>query len=85
MPLDLRKTLSNFFMFKPRNKKEAEAIWEELMFVPRNVGDNLLRFAFTEPHDVLMGDCSTGKMYRNLNRIVLPTDDNVELTEESNV
>jgi hypothetical protein len=31
MPLDLRKTLSHFFMFKPRNKKEAAAVWEELL------------------------------------------------------
>lgn len=82
MPLDLRKTLSHFFMFKPRNKKEAEAIWEELMFVPRAVGDNLLQFAFREPHDFLMGDCNTGEMYRNFNRIVLPEDDNIEMTEE---
>lgn len=84
MPLDLRKTLSHFFMFKPRNKKEAEAIWEELMFVPRNVGEELLRFAFREPYDFLMGDCTTGEMYRNFNRIIIPedgTDNNIESIE----
>jgi hypothetical protein len=31
MPLDLRKTLSRFFMFKPRNKEDAEVVWEELL------------------------------------------------------
>ncbi len=81
MPLDLRKTLSHFFMFKPRNKKEAEAIWEELMFVPRNVGEELLRFAFREPYDFLMGDCTTGEMYRNFNRILIPEDDLGKNTE----
>jgi hypothetical protein len=74
LPMDLRKTLSQFFLFKPRNKKEAEAIWEELMFVPRTLGESILQFAFREPYDFLMGDCGTGEMYHNFNRIVLPED-----------
>jgi hypothetical protein len=73
MPLDLRKSLSHFYMFKPRNKKESESIWEELMFVPKTVGDNLLQF------DFMFGDCISGDLYRNFNRIVLPdsTDNSV--------
>lgn len=74
MPMDLRKTLSHFFLFKPRNKKEAEAIWEELMFVPRTVGESILQFSFREPYDFLMGDCGTGEMYHNFNQLVLPDD-----------
>lgn len=86
MPLDLRKTLSHFYMFKPRNKKEAEAIWEELMFIPRDVGEGLLRFAFREPYDFLMGDCSTGEVYRNFNRIILPEESgDEELIEDEPV
>lgn len=74
LPMDLRKTLSHFFLFKPRNKKEAEAIWEELMFVPRATGESILQFAFQGTYDFLMGDCGTGDMYRNFNRLVLPDD-----------
>lgn len=82
-PLDLRKTLSHFFMFKPRNKKEAECIWDELMFVPRTTGDALLRFAFREDHDFLMGDCMTGEMYRNFNKIVMPEDPESSMLTET--
>ena len=82
MPLDLRKTLSHFYMFKPRNKKEAEAIWEELMFVPRTVGDSLLQYAFREPYDFLLGDCNSGEMYRNFNRIIIPESGDEEVAVE---
>lgn len=74
MPLDLRKTLSHFFLFKPRNKKESEAIWEELMFIPKSTGDELMRFAYRESYDFLMGNCNTGDLHRNFNRLVLPED-----------
>ena len=74
MPLDLRKTLSHFFMFKPRNKKEAEAIWDELLNMPKKVGDKLLRFVFQDPHDFMMGDTNAGTVYRNFNLIECPED-----------
>lgn len=69
MPLTLRKTLSHFFLFRPKNKKEAESIWEELMFIPRKDGDGLLQYVYREPHDFLMGDCNNGDVHRNFNRI----------------
>lgn len=84
MPLDLRKTLSHFFLFKPRNKKESEAIWEELMFLPKNTGDSLLRFCYKEPYDFLMGNCNTGEMFRNFNRLVLPEEEGYETETEHN-
>lgn len=74
MPLDLRKTLSHFFMFKPRNKKEADAVWEELLFMSKKVGDGLLRFVYQEPHDFLMGDANTGNIYRNFNLVECPEE-----------
>ena len=74
MPLTLRKTLSHFYMFRPRNKKEAESIWEELMFFPRKMGDALLRYVYQDQYDFLMGDCNTGNVYRNFNLIDLDED-----------
>ncbi len=69
MPMNLRKTLSHFFLFKPNNKKEAEAIWEELLFFPKTDGEELLKFTFREKYDFLMGDCTNGEVYRNFNHI----------------
>jgi hypothetical protein len=75
MPLTLRKTLSHFWLFKPRNKKESEAIWEELMFVDRKTGAELLRFVFQDKHDFMMGNCSTGQIFRNFSLLDVDIDD----------
>lgn len=75
MPLTIRKTLSHFFLFRPRNKKEAESIWEELMFLPRKTGDALLKFVYRDQHDFLMGSANTGELFRNFNAIEMPDDD----------
>ncbi len=86
MPLDLRKTLSHFFMFKPRNKKEAEAVWEELLNMSKRTGEGLLRFVFQDPHDFLMGDTNTGSVYRNFNLVECPEDTgtiNMSLAEDT--
>ena len=85
MPLDLRKTLSHFFMFKPRNKKEGEAVWEELLNMSKRTGEGLLRFVFQDPHDFLTGDTNTGNVYRNFNLVECPEDAgtiNMSLAEE---
>lgn len=74
MPLDLRKTLSHFFLFKPRNKKESEAIWEELLFMSKKVGEGLLRFVFRENYDCLMGDANSGNVYRNFQLVETPEE-----------
>lgn len=69
MPLDLRKSISHFALFRPRNKKEAEAIWEELLFVPKQVGESVLAYTFQDSHDFLMGDVDKGLLYRNFNEL----------------
>lgn len=74
LPLDLRKTLSHFFLFKPRNKKESEAIWEELLFMSKKVGEGLLRFVFRENYDCLMGDANSGNVYRNFQLVETPEE-----------
>lgn len=74
MPLNIRKTLSHFFLFRPRNKKEAESIWEELLFIPRKTGDALLKFVYRDMHDFLFGNANTGEVYRNFNRVDIADD-----------
>jgi hypothetical protein len=77
MPLTLRKTLSHFFLFKPRNKKEVEIIWEELMFVSKKTGAQLLKYTYQDQHDFLMGESSTGRFFRNFDEIGMPDDDDL--------
>lgn len=85
MPLDLRKSLSHFYLWRPRNKKETEAIFEELMFLPKETSEQVMQYTFQDKHDFLMGDCVTGELYRNFNRLVLPDMYNVADDDGSNM
>jgi hypothetical protein len=65
VPLSIRKTL--FTMFAPPNKKEYQSLFEELIFLPKDTADDIVRFAFQNRHDTLMGSTLDGKLYRNFN------------------
>lgn len=73
MPLAVRKTLSHFALFKPRNRKEYGAIFDELIFMEREEADALMRFVFEgEPFAFLFAETATGKLYRRFDSITTP-------------
>jgi len=72
LALSLRKTASHFCMFKPRNKKEGQNIFEELIFLDPKLQEELYRYVFQERHDFLFGDVASGKLYRNTSRRPTP-------------
>lgn len=74
MPLSLRKTLSHFIAFKPANRKEIANIFEELIFQPKSVADEILEYTYQGKRDFLYGDSMTGKLYRNFNLLKLNGD-----------
>lgn len=65
IPLSIRKCFSHVTTFKPNNKRELESIFGELIFQPKSVADEIVRFTFRDKRDTLFGDVSTGKLYRN--------------------
>jgi hypothetical protein len=67
LPLSIRKTLSHFTMFAPPNKKEYQSLFDELIFLPKETADEIVRYTFTGRHDTLMGNTLDGKLYRNFN------------------
>lgn len=71
VPLALRKTLSHFFAFRPVNKKEIESIFSELVFQPKSIADEILRYTFKQKRDFLFGNATTGELYRNFSKLIL--------------
>jgi len=69
MFLSIRKTISHFISYKPRNKKELTAIFEELIFLDKEEGEALTRFAFDIPYDFLYVDVNTNSLYKKFDRI----------------
>ena len=74
-PLSLRKTLSHFLLFKPRNKKESTAIFEELIAMERTEAEALMRYVFDRPYNFLFADTGTGEVYKNFDRITIQESD----------
>jgi hypothetical protein len=71
MPLAVRKTISHLACYKPRNKKEMAAIWEELIFLDKETGEALQRFVFDKPYSFLFACADTNELYKKFDRILI--------------
>jgi hypothetical protein len=71
MPLAIRKTISHLACYKPRNKKEMAAIWEELIFLDKETGEALQRFVFDKPYSFLFACADTNELYKKFDRILI--------------
>lgn len=69
MPLSIRKTLSHFAMFKPRNKKEYAAIFDELISMDKAEAERLMRFVFDDRYSFLFADVEQTKFYKRFDLI----------------
>ena len=73
LPLSIRKALSHCVMFKPRNKKELEVVFSELVFLPREEQVIITNHIFPEGDESKYGfmflDTATGHIYKRFNRL----------------
>lgn len=63
----LRKLITHLTLFRPKNKKETEAVRSELFYEDRIVFDKLIRYIYKKPHDSLFLDTLYQTIYRNWN------------------
>ena len=70
IPRPVRKVLSEICVFKSNNKLEYESIWNEMLFLPKDVGEALIRYVYKAPHDMLYLNAD-GEMYRNFAALTL--------------
>jgi KaiC/GvpD/RAD55 family RecA-like ATPase len=69
-PLDIRKLITNVFMFKP-SKKEFETLFDELFEQYKDITLEIMKCVYTEPHKYLMLNVETQKMYDGFNEIII--------------
>lgn len=74
LPLDIRKTLTSVFMFKP-SKKEMELLFSELIESSKDKFMDIMRFAFNKSHNFLFVNITTQRMFCNWDEIILSNDD----------
>jgi hypothetical protein len=82
IPLPVRKTISHFAMLRPRNKKEYEAIFKELIFLDPQTADDMMRFVFRDRYDFIFCDVEKSLFFRNFDRIKLNAEEDSEVQEQ---
>ena len=81
-PLTIRKLFTNVFMFKP-SKKEFEVLFEELFEQKKDYALDIMQYVYREPHDCLMLNVDSQRMYKNFDEILIKSpDDNSDSDEE---
>ena len=55
--------------YKPRNKIEFLKIFEELIQLPKETAEDLMRYVFDERYTFLFADCTTGEVYKKFDLI----------------
>lgn len=74
MPLAIRKNISHACIFKPRNRKELEVLFSELIFLSKDEQLSLSRHVFDGPHNFLFLNTGLNLLYKNFNRLDLESD-----------
>ena len=69
VPLQIRKAVSHLITYKPRNKVEFHKIFEELIQLPKETAEDLLRFIFDKKYTFMFADCSSGDIYKKFDLI----------------
>lgn len=73
IPLPIRKALSHLIVFSLAHGSEHEIVWKEFFQIERDIYDRLIRFAFRQPHDLML--CIVDepdlnkRFFRNWNRV----------------
>jgi KaiC/GvpD/RAD55 family RecA-like ATPase len=74
-PLDIRKLVTNIFMFKP-SKMEFETLFHELFEQYKDLTIEIMKLVFTEPHKYLMLNVDSQKIYNGFDEIIINNDSN---------
>ena len=74
LPLDIRKTITSVFMFKP-SKKELEILFTELIESKKESFMDIMRFAFDKPHNFLFVNINSQRMFVNWNELIISEDE----------
>ena len=69
VPLQLRKAVSHLITYKPRNKAEFHKIFEELIQLPKETAEDLMRFIFDKKYTFMFADCGAGDIYKKFDLV----------------
>jgi len=74
MPLSIRKNISHCVCFKPRNRKELEALFSELVFLDKKDQLKLFQHIFDVQYNFMFVNTALNKFYKNFNELALESN-----------
>lgn len=74
MPLDIRKLITNIFIFKPC-KLEMEKLFEELVESKKNCFKDVMRIAYCKSHSFLFINIESQRMFANWDELLIEDRD----------
>lgn len=80
IPLPIRKTITHFIGFRPRNKKEYASLFEELIQLPKELSEALQRYIYADgPHSFMYLDVDRSTFHKGFDEISIKgLDDGAE-------
>ncbi len=79
LPLDIRKTISNLFMFKP-SKREMEIVFNELVESNKDNFMDIMRYAYKDPHNFLFININSQRIFSQFDELIIKENEDEELT-----
>ena len=73
-PKELRKLFTNIFIYKP-SKVEFENLADEIFEMKKDMAHELMAFCYDAPHEYLMVNVESQRMYKGFNEIIIPEKD----------
>eukprot|EP01031_Cornospumella_fuschlensis_P042171 gene42171-51495_t len=84
MPKQLRQLCNNLFLFK-MSKAVMHSIFEELIELAKSRYDELIKFAYDDPHAFLAINMNNGNIYKGFDRVCFEEDDEGEAAAGENI
>jgi DNA replication protein DnaC len=75
IPKEVRKLFNNIFMWKP-SKVEFQILFDELFETKKDLALHIMNFVFKNPHDYLMLNVDSQKLYTDFNEIIINENEN---------
>jgi KaiC/GvpD/RAD55 family RecA-like ATPase len=75
-PKEVRKLFTNLFMFKP-SKVEFQTLFDELFETAKDKAIDVMNVAYDKPHQYLMLNVESQRMYKGFDEIILSNDNNI--------
>ena len=71
LPKEIRKMYNNIFVLYKPSKVEIENLFNELFETKKDLCIDIMNFVFKNPHDYLMLNIDSQKMYRDFDEIII--------------